>query len=341
MDGASYVPCTSPYTSAPLSAGPHTFDVYAVDNASNADQTPASHTWTLEFTPTLVSSIVRADASPTSAASVRFTVTFSENVTGVDTGDFQLTTTGASGASITGVSGSGTTYTVSVNTGTTNGTIRLDIPASADIDDPLGNSPTNLPFTGGETYTINKTGTFLDVPNTHWAWRWIEGLSYSGVTAGCGSGNYCPATAITRDQMAVFLLKAKHGSSYSPPPPSGVFLDVPTNHWAAAWIERLAAEGITAGCGGGNYCPGTAVTRDQMAVFLLKAKHGSSYSPPPPSGVFLDVAANHWAAAWIERLAAEGITSGCGGGNYCPGTPVTRDQMAVFLLKTFNIPPLP
>jgi hypothetical protein len=57
--------------------------------------------------------------------------------------------------------------------------------------------------------------------------------------------------------------------------------------------------------------------------------------------VFLDVPTNHWAAAWIERLAAEGITAGCGGGNYCPGTPVTRDQMAVFLLKTFNIPPLP
>jgi hypothetical protein len=57
--------------------------------------------------------------------------------------------------------------------------------------------------------------------------------------------------------------------------------------------------------------------------------------------VFLDVPTNHWAAAWIERLAAEGITAGCGGGNYCPGTPVTRDQMAVFLLKTFNISPKP
>jgi hypothetical protein len=78
-----------------------------------------------------------------------------------------------------------------------------------------------------------------------------------------------------------------------------------------------------------------------MAIFLLKARHGTSYSPPPPSGVFLDVPTNHWAAAWIEQLAAEGITGGCGNGNYCPGTPVTRDQMAVFLLRTFNIPPKP
>jgi predicted outer membrane repeat protein len=341
IDSGSYSACTSPFTSSNLTAGEHTFSVYAIDNASNPDPSPASHSWTLEFDTTLVSSIVRADASPTSAASVNFTVTFSETVTGVDTGDFQLTTVGASGASITGVSGSDTTYTVSVNTGTTNGTIRLDIPASADIDDTLGNSPTNIPYTGGETYTINKTGTFLDVPNSHWAWRWIEGLSSAGVTSGCGGGNYCPTTPVTRDQMAVFLLKAKHGTSYSPPAASGLFLDVPTNHWAAAWIERLAAEGITSGCGGGNYCPGQPVTRDQMAVFLLKAKHGTSYSPPAASGVFLDVPTNYWAAAWIERLAAEGITGGCGGGNYCPATPVTRDQMAVFLLKTFNIPPLP
>jgi hypothetical protein len=195
------------------------------------------------------------------------------------------------------------------------------------------------PSTGG--LLKFQATTFADVASNYWAWRWIEGLSSAGVTSGCGGGNYCPTTPVTRDQMAVFLLKAKHGTSYSPPAASGLFLDVPTNHWAAAWIERLAAEGITSGCGGGNYCPGQPVTRDQMAVFLLKAKHGTSYSPPAASGVFLDVPTNYWAAAWIERLAAEGITGGCGGGNYCPATPVTRDQMAVFLLKTFNIPPLP
>jgi hypothetical protein len=46
---------------------------------------------------------------------------------------------------------------------------------------------------------------------------------------------------------------------------------------------------------------------------------------------------NYWAAAWIEQLAAEGITAGCGNGNYCPEAPVTRDQMAVFLVRTFGL----
>jgi hypothetical protein len=46
------------------------------------------------------------------------------------------------------------------------------------------------------------------------------------------------------------------------------FNDVPTDYWAAPWIKQLAAEGITGGCGSGNFCPKQAVTRAQMAVFL-------------------------------------------------------------------------
>jgi hypothetical protein len=140
--------------------------------------------------------------------------------------------------------------------------------------------------------------------------------------------------------MAVFLLRGKHSAVYTPPLASGVFQDVPLGYWSGAWIEQLAAEGITVGCGNGNYCPTSPVTRDQMAVFLLRARHGSDYIPPDASGVFQDVPTNHWAAAWIEQLAAEGITSGCSASPkmYCPTTPVSRDQMAVFLVRTFNLP---
>jgi hypothetical protein len=105
----------------------------------------------------------------------------------------------------------------------------------------------------------------------------------------------------------------------------------------ADWIEALAAEGITGGCGGGNFCPTSPVRRDQMAVFLLKAEHGSSYAPPDCAGVFGDVACPSPFADWVEQLAAEQITGGCGGGNYCPSSNNTRGQMAVFIVKTFNL----
>jgi hypothetical protein len=74
-----------------------------------------------------------------------------------------------------------------------------------------------------------------------------------------------------------------------------------------------------------------------MAVFLLKSEHGSGYMPPDCIGVFGDVACPSTFAPWIEQLAAEGITAGCGGGNYCPNDPNIRGQMAVFLSKTYGM----
>ncbi|MBI5297806.1 MAG: ExeM/NucH family extracellular endonuclease [Chloroflexi bacterium] len=291
--------------------------------------------------PTVVS-VVRADPNPTNAASVDFTVTFSEIVTGVGLGDFALAAGSVSDASITGVSGAGTTYTVSVNTGTLNGTIGLDVPATASVTDTIGNALGGLPFTTGEVYTVSKTPIFEDVPFTHWANNFIERLYNFGVTGGCSTSplNYCPDGNITRAQMAVFILRAKYGDTYVPPAASGtVFNDVAQNSFAAAYIEALVAEGITAGCGGGNYCPNKNITRAEMAVFILRGMYGNAYVPPTAVGdVFNDVPANSFAAAWIEALAAEGITGGCGGGNYCPGGYVTRAEMAVFLVMAFNLP---
>ena len=128
----------------------------------------------IDVTPPTVSTIIRANPSPTSAASVGFTIIFSESVMGVNTSapfnDFALTTTGVTGASIAAVSGSGGTYTVTVNTGSGNGTIRLDVPVSATITDLAGNPLSGLPFNTGESCTITK----ISLPTP-----WIGGVSIS------------------------------------------------------------------------------------------------------------------------------------------------------------------
>ncbi len=181
---------------------------------------------------------------------------------------------------------------------------------------------------------------FLDVPTGDIFHDFVRKILENGITAGCGAGNYCRNDAVRRDQMAVFLLKAEHGSSYLPPACTGIFPDVPCPGTFTNWIEQLAAENITGGCGGGNYCPGNPVTRAQMAVFLLKAEHGSSYSPPACTGIFGDVACPSPFADWIERLYAENVTGGCQTSPllYCPSNSNTRGQMAVFLAKTFTLP---
>ncbi len=294
-------------------------------------------------TPPVVQTITRANLSPTNLASVNFTVAFSESVNGVDLSDFSLTTTGVSSSAVSRISGTGSVYTVTVNTGSGNGTIRLNILDDNSIIDITSN-PLFSGFTGGETYTINKAATFSDVALTYWASSYIERLYNASITGGCSTVplNYCPDSTVTRAQMAIFLLKGIHGSSYAPPAVNGNtgFGDVAADYWAAAWIKQLAAEGITSGCGGGSYCPDSTVTRAQMAIFLLKAMNGSSYAPPAVGGStgFTDVAADYWAAAFIKQLVAEGITAGCGNGGYCPDSDVTRAQMAVFLVNTFNLP---
>jgi hypothetical protein len=183
-------------------------------------------------------------------------------------------------------------------------------------------------------------GTFSDVPAGYWAEDYVVRLYNAGITGGCGPSTYCPENDVTRAQMAVFLEKGVNfPSTFSPPNVAPTFTDT-AGHWAEDWIEVLRNDGITGGCGTNLYCPEDPVTRAQMAVFLLKAKYSSTYTPPAvgASTGFTDVPTTHWAAAWIKQLAAEGITGGCGTGIYCPESPVTRAQMAVFLVRTFNLP---
>jgi len=191
--------------------------------------------------------------------------------------------------------------------------------------------------TDGTSGTLKKAWIvdFLDVPPSQQFYSFVTTLVSNAITVGVGGGLYGVDQPTLRQQMAVFLLKGRHGLCYTPPPCTGIFGDVPCPSTFADWIEALAAEGITGGCGSGNYCPQNPVRRDQMAVFLLKAQHGPAYVPPPCSGDFADVACPSTFADWIEQLAAEGITGGCGNGNYCPLNPNTRGQMAVFLTKTF------
>ena len=179
---------------------------------------------------------------------------------------------------------------------------------------------------------------YSDVPASHPFHTAIVKISRKGITTGCGAGNYCPDTNVTRGQMAVFLLRGKHGGSYLPPAATGsVFTDVPAGAPFARWIERLAAEGITSGCGAQKYCPDQNVTRGEMAVFLLRSEHGAGFLPPAAKGtVFTDVPATAPFAKWIEQLAGEGVTAGCGPGLFCPGSTSTRAQMSAFLNRTFN-----
>jgi hypothetical protein len=137
--------------------------------------------------------------------------------------------------------------------------------------------------------------------------------------------------------MAAFIMRAK-GEFTPPTPASQRFNDVPPENVFYNFIDRLAELGITSGCQASPplYCPSDAVKRDQMAVFIIRGI--GEFSPPTPATQrFADVPPSNLFYNFIDRMAVLGITQGCGSGNYCPSLPTTRAQMAVFLVRAFNL----
>ena len=255
----------------------------------------------------------------------------------------------------TGPPSGGTTYTLTgmnfqqgatVKIGGTAATVTNVTPQSISGKTPAHAMGTvDVVVTNPDAKTATLTGgyfyDFADVPVFHMFHTAVVKIFKNGITTGCGGNNYCPDYAVNRDQMSVFVLRGEHGSNYTPPAATGnVFSDVTQNTMFAAWMEQFYAEGIIDPCAvqPTTYCPGDAVTRAAMSVLLLRAKHGSAYVPPAATGVFSDVPASDVIAPWIERLYAEGITSGCGAGIYCPTRANTRGEMAAFLVRTFNLP---
>jgi hypothetical protein len=195
---------------------------------------------------------------------------------------------------------------------------------------------------------INYTIAFLDVPQTYWADRFIHALAGVRVTVGCGAGNFCPEEGVDRSLMAILMVRAMHGPLFSPPSATGIFVDVPINDTdrTADFIEQLYRDGIVAGCGVDNqgnryYCPDALVNRAQMAVFVSA---GSGLPPVnPPTGFFTDVHGTTyaWCEGYAEAMYNAGITAGCGDHVFCPGSTITRAQLAVWLVTAFDFPYLP
>jgi hypothetical protein len=152
--------------SAPSYGGPDgtglTVDGICVDSAGNTSNSLASATFKYDGTAPAVSSIMRADASPTKANGVHWTATFSESVTGVGTADFSLVNGGLGGTpAITSVTGSGTTYTITAGTGSGSGTLGLNLTDDDSIVDGAGNKlggtgTGNGNFTG-DVYSVDRT----------------------------------------------------------------------------------------------------------------------------------------------------------------------------------------
>ncbi|HEY9285229.1 MAG TPA: S-layer homology domain-containing protein [Pyrinomonadaceae bacterium] len=122
------------------------------------------------------------------------------------------------------------------------------------------------------------------------------------------------------------------------------FADVPESSPFHLVVSKLAARGITGGCGAGLFCGDSTITRAQLAVFLIEAMGALSRRPagqPLTSNPFSDVPKDHWAAPQIKELVMRKITSGCGSNSFCPDAAVSRGSMAVLICTAMGVSPPP
>jgi hypothetical protein len=207
------------------------------------------------------------------------------------------------------------------------GTLRLDLRGVSGTFEARWYDPRNGSFRAAGSVAGGQERSFTAPA----AGDWTLHLRKTSGTVAPDSGQL-----VNRAQTAVDLVKAMHGAGFVPPAATGIFADVPPGSAAASFIEQLYREGIVAGCATSprRFCPDGTLNRAEMAVLVLRARHGAGYAPPAASGtVFTDVPRSHWAGAWIERLAAEGITGGCAlnPASYCPAGTVTAWQLSTFL----------
>lgn len=164
--------------------------------------------------------------------------------------------------------------------------------------------------------------TFSDIADSPFRAH-IEWLAAEGITSGCGDGRYCPDGLVTRAQMASFLVRM-----FDLPASAVDAFDDDDGSQHEASINALAAARVTAGCEKDRFCPGGIVTRAQMATFLVRA----AGLPASEGDRFLDDERSSHEDR-INRVAAAGVTAGCGFHRFCPSGAVTRGQMAAFLYR--------
>jgi hypothetical protein len=191
---------------------------------------------------------------------------------------------------------------------------------------------------------------FHDIPDNHWARNEIMACVQAGIVSGYPDGNYYPELPVSRSQMSAFVSRALVGGDANVPegPAEASFTDVPTDFWAYDYVEYAARRNIILGYADSRYRPDTLINRADMAVFIARSvvdptgDEGLASYAPPAAPTFGDVRSTNvwsWSYRHVEYVAEQQIVSGYPDGLYHPAHTCSRDQMAVFFARAFELLP--
>ncbi|MFR1634973.1 MAG: InlB B-repeat-containing protein [Oscillospiraceae bacterium] len=173
------------------------------------------------------------------------------------------------------------------------------------------------------------TQSFADVSTDAYYYEAVKWAAKNGITGGVGNGLFAPDAPCTRAQIVTFLWRA----AGSPEPKNASsFSDVPASAYYARSVAWAVENGITTGTGNGGFSPDATCTRAQSVTFLYRALSARAEG----TAEFRDVPKNAYYADAVAWAAANGITTGIGGGLFGPDNDCTRAQIVTFLFRTYN-----
>jgi len=208
-------------------------------------------------------------------------------------------------------------------------------------------------------YGIRRT-KFSDVPawgfgtgglEPYWAYYEIMSCVEAGIVGGYKDRTYRPTAPVFRDQMAVYIARAMAGGDANVPdgPTTATFEDVPNigygtdgtdPYWAYRYIEYCVGHRVVKGYTATRYRPELVVSREQMAVFVARSQGWVDIDDDMTTApqLFSDVPAGFRTGTAIKACVDNGVVGGYKDGSYRPGGDVTRDQIAVFVQRAFDLP---
>lgn len=231
----------------------------------------------------------------------------------------------------------------------------------SDSDNPISRKPSPMwalvgttvrqkKLCDGDSLVVSKQASvFADVDPNQWTSPHITSLYAHGYAVGCDNDPFlfCPTDPLTRAEMSVLIVRAYHRhvlgeEDFDEPPPrtSTVFIDVDPDAWYAKWVQQLYDDGFTEGCSPDllAFCPDDRVTKAELAVFMLRARHGPTYEPDPAQGLFTDLHPQDWHARWAEAAVEQGIMMACAPDHFCPDHEPGRQLVAVYMVRGFDLP---
>jgi len=159
----------------------------------------------------------------------------------------------------------------------------------------------------------------------HWAEDSIKQLVATGAISGYPNGTFKPNNSITRAEFATVVVKAFKLNAAN----GKVFADT-SNHWAKSYIATAEAAGIVSGYGNNKFGPDDLITREQMAVMIVKAANLTGGN----GKTFTDSAKiSSWAKSAVSTANATGVISGFPDGSFKPQDKATRAQAVTVIVN--------